>query len=400
MSLIGTAKALYRRWRHRCQEDADLDEEVRAYFDTLVERFEAQGLTNKEARCAARLHFDGPEQVKQKVRETRIGASLETVLQDLHYAWRSLLKNPGFTTIAVLTLAVGIGANTAIFSLINAVMLRTLPVEAPERLALLTDPADAGVDMDTTQGGLRTMLSYPEFQELRARNTVFSGLFAAQSSARTLEIFPGASVQSLTARTQLVSGEFFGVLGIQPVLGRTFTSEEDQVPGRNPVAVVAYDFWQRELGGRADVVQTTIRVGHGVFQVVGVAPPRFRGMVVGSDTDIWFPITMQQQVLPGWDYLKPRDTLWLQVMGRLAPGVSMKAAQDSINATLQQMLQSWHPGRNTSQEHIVLRSGAHGASELRGQFSDPLVLLMAMVGLVLLIACANIANRMLTVQYS
>ena len=400
MSLIGMAKALYRRWRHRSQDDADLDEEVRAYFDTVVERFEAQRLTNQEARRAARLHFEGPEQVKQKVRETRMGASLETTLQDLHYAWRSLLKNPGFTTVAVLTLAVGIGANTAIFSLINAVMLRTLPVEAPERLALLTDPSDAGVDMDTTQGGLRTMLSYPEFQELRARNTVFSGLFAAQSSARTLEIFPGASVQSLSARTQLVSGEFFGVLGIQPVLGRTFTSEEDQVPGRNPVAVVAYNFWQRELGGRADVVQTTIRVGHGVFQVVGVAPPRFRGMVVGSDTDVWFPITMQQQVLPGWDYLKPRDTLWLQVMGRLAFGVSMKAAQDSINATLQQMLQSWHPGRNTSQEHIVLRSGAHGASELRGQFSDPLVLLMAMVGLVLLIACANIANRMLTVQYS
>ena len=395
MPVIGVAKALYRRWRHRRQEDADLDEEVRAYFDVLVERFEAQGLTTKEARRAARLHFEGPEQVKQKVRETRMGASLETALQDLHYAWRSLLKSPGFTTVAVLTLAVGIGANTAIFSLINAVMLRSLPVEAPERLALLTDPSEAGVDMDTTQRGLRTMLSYPEFQELRVRNTVFSGLFAAQSSARTLEIFPAGAAQSLAARTQLVSGEFFGVLGIQPVLGRTFTPEEDQARGRNPVAVVAYDFWQRELGARADVLHTTIRVGRGVFQVVGVAPPGFRGIVVGSDTDIWFPITMQQQVLPGWDYLTPRDTLWLQVMGRLAPGVSMKAAQDGINAALQQMLQAWQPGKNTSQEHIELKSGARGASELRGQFSDPLVLLMAMVGLVLLIACANIANLML-----
>jgi len=395
VSLIGTAKVLYRRWRHRRREDADLDQEVRAYFDTLVERFEAQGLTSREARRAARLHFEGPEQVKQNVRETRIGAGFENALRDLHYACRGLLGNPGFTTVAVLTLAVGIGANTTIFSLVNAVILRALPVEAPERLALLTDPSDAGVNMDTTQRGLRTMLSYPEFQELRARNTVFSGLFAAQSSARMLEIFPGASAQSISARTQLVSGEFFGVLGIQPVVGRMFGTGEDQAPGRNPVAVLSYDFWQRDLGGRADVLHTTIRVGHGVFQVVGVAPPGFRGMAVGSDTDIWFPITMQQQVLPGWDYLKPRDTLWLQVMGRLLPGVSMKAAQDGINAALQQMLQSWRPGTDTRQEHIVLSSGARGASELRGRFSDPLVLLMAMVGLVLLIACANIANLML-----
>ena len=395
MPLLRTAKALYHRWRHRGQADADLDQEVQAYFDILVERFEAQGLSSDEARRAARLRFEGPEQVKQRVREARMGAGFEAVLLDVRYACRGLLKNPGFTTVAVLTLAVGIGANTAIFSLVNAVMLRALPVEAPERLALLTDPSDAGVDMDTTQNEVRTMLSYPEFQELRARNTVFSGLFAAQSSARTLEVFPSASAQSLSARTQLVSGEFFGVLGVQPVLGRTFTPEEDRAPGRDPVAVVAYDFWQGDLGGRPDVLHTTIRVGRGVFQVVGVAPPGFRGMVVGSDTDIWFPITMQQQVLPGWDYLKPRDTLWLQVMGRLAPGVSMKAAQQGINAAFQQMLQSWHPGQNTGQARIVLQSGARGASELRGQFSEPLVMLMAMVGLVLLIACANIANLML-----
>jgi len=244
VSWVSGVANLCRRWVHRRQVEEELDDEVRAYFDTLVERFIARGLSLQEARRAARLHFEGPGQVKEKVREARTGAAIETTLQDVRYAWRSLLNSSGFTAIAVLTLAVGIGANTAIFSLINAVMLRSLPVEHPEQLALLTDPAEAGVDMDTTQGGVRSILSYPEFEQLRARNTVFSGLFAAQSQVSSLDVFPGRAAQPVKARTQLVSSEFFGVLGVKPVLGRVFTPEEDKAPGLNPVAVVSYNFWQ------------------------------------------------------------------------------------------------------------------------------------------------------------
>ena len=193
MAWAARAASLYRRWRHRQQVEEELDSEVQAYFEILVEREMARGRSREEARRAARVEFEGPEQVKQKVREARMGAAMETTLQDVRYACRVLQESPGFTAIAVLTLALGIGANTAIFSLINAVILRSLPVEHPEQLALLTDPAQGGVAVDTTEGGTRSILSYPEFEQLRAHNTVFSGMFAAQSQVSDLDVFPGAS---------------------------------------------------------------------------------------------------------------------------------------------------------------------------------------------------------------
>ncbi len=397
MSWPHRAASLCRRLFHRQKMEEDLDREVQAYFEIMVERYMAHGLSPEAARRAARVDVDGPEQVKQKVREARIGAAVETTLGDVRYACRSLRKSPAL-------LALGIGANTAIFSLIDAVMLRSLPVEHPDQLVLLTDPAESGAAVDTTQGGLRTRLSYPEFEQLRSRNSVLSGLFAAQNEVNSLDVFPagGAARQALRAHTQLVSGEFFFVLGVQPILGRAFTPEEDKAPGTNPVAVISYGFWQREFAGEPNIVGSTVRVGQAVFQILGVAPPGFRGILVGSDTDFWFPITMQEQVLPGRSYLKPRDTLWLQVMGRLAPGVSLKRAEAGINVVFQQALHAWAAPLPTQKERlrlldqrIELRPGARGASALRGRFADALALLMAMVGVVLLIACANIANLML-----
>lgn len=389
----------FQRLTHRRRIEEELDEEVQAYFDVLTERHMARGMSREEARRAARVDSDGPEQVKEKTREARMGAMLETILGDVRYACRVLLKSPGFTAVAVLTLALAIGANTAIFSLINAVMLQFLPVEHPEQLVLLTDPTDNGVAVDTTEGGVRYRMSYPEFEELRSGNKVFSGMFAAQNEVNDLEVYLG-DVPS-RAHTQLVSGEFFGVLGVKALTGRVFTPEEDQ-PGANPVAVVSFDYWQRALGGESGVLGSTVRVGSGAFRIVGVAPPGFYGILVGSNADIWMPIMMQPLVLPNRDYLKPRDTLWLQIAGRLAPGVSFKTAEAGINVTFQQALRAYGAALPTEKERrsllnqkIELRPGAHGASQLRGQFADPLVLLMAMVGLVLLIACANIANLML-----
>ncbi|HUI55996.1 MAG TPA: ABC transporter permease [Bryobacteraceae bacterium] len=328
---------------------------------------------------------------------------MESLLQDLRFTIRTVLKSPGFLLVAVLSLALGIGANTAIFSLINAVMLRLLPVPHPEQLVLLTDPAEAGIAVETTEHGVRSILSYPEFDQLRAHNQVFSGLFAAQSQVESLDMFleRDGREQSTKAQTQLVSGEFFGVLGLTPALGRVFTPAEDQTRGANPVAVLSYGFWQREFAGDAAALSRTFRLGHGTFQVIGVAPRDFRGIVVGADTDLWIPISMQAQVLPGRDYLTPRDTLWLQVMGRLVPGMPIKRAEAGINVTFQQVLHEWavtstpEQRRGMFDQQIQFRNGAKGMSELRGEFSDPLVLLMAMAGLVLLIACANIANLLL-----
>jgi len=323
------------------------------------------------------------------------------LLQDLRYASRTLSRSPGFLLVAVLSLGLGIGANTAIFSVINALMLRLLPVAHPEQLVLLTDPGSSGVLIDTTEGGERSILAYPEFEHLRAHNEVFSGIFAAASAPVEVDAVSarGAGEQTAKARMQLVSGEFFDVLGVQPVLGRTFTPEEDKVPGTSPFAVISYGFWQRQFGGEAGVIAQTLRIGHGAFRIVGVAPEGFRGMLVGSEPDLWLPITMQAQALPGRDYLRPHDVLWLQVMARLAPGVSRAKAEAGVNVAFQRILRGWAAAvpnekerRQMLDQKIRLRAGARGASELRSQFSDPLLLLMAMVGLVLLIACANIAN--------
>jgi predicted permease len=268
----------------------------------------------------------------------------------------------------------------------------------------LTDPGSTGVAVETTENGVREKLSYPEFVELRAHNAVFSSLFAAESQVSNVDVYTGlgGQEQSTKVHTQLVSGEFFGTLGLQPIAGRFFTPAEDTAPGANPVAVISHAFWQSEFGATSDAVGKTIRIGQSRFQIVGVAPAGFRGILVGSDADIWLPITMQEQVLPGRYYLKPRDTLWLQVMARLAPGTSRATAQAGVNVEFQQILRQWAASAPTEgerrgmlQQQILLRDGAKGASQLRDQFSDPLVMLMAMVGLVLLIACANIANLLL-----
>jgi predicted permease len=307
--------------------------------------------------------------------------------QDLRFGARTLAKSPAFLIVAALSLALGIGANTAIFSLIEAVMLRALPVAHPQQLVLLTDPGSSGVAIDTTQRGVRSILSYPEFEALRARNQFFSGIFAASSMLNEVDLGAGSK-----ARMQLVSGEFFGVLGVQPVLGRVFTGDDDKTPGANAVAVISYGFWQRHFGGDPSAISKTLRVGQTLFEILGVAPEGFRGMLVGSEADFWLPMTMQAQALPGRDYLHPHDILWLQVMARLAPGMTRLRAEAGANVAFQQILQSWSAPLD---QKIELRPGARGASDLRDQFSDPLVLLMAMVGLVLLIACANIANLML-----
>jgi len=283
-------------------------------------------------------------------------------------------------------------------------MLRLLPVDHPERLVLLTDPSASGIDDDTTESGVRSILSYPEFEHLRTNNEAFSGIIASEAQVTDLDLFPGTgrTGQSIKAHGQLVSGEFFQVLGVRPVLGRTFTSDDDKVRGGSPVAVVSYDFWKKQLGESPDVIGSQVTTGQGVFNVIGVAPPGFTGILVGTDADIWFPMTMQQQVMPGRDYLTPHDTLWLQVMGRLAPGIALEPAEASINVTFGRLLQQWAPllpdernRKNKLEEKIQLRPGARGASSVRDQFSDPLTILMAMVGVVLLIACANIANLML-----
>jgi predicted permease len=333
---------------------------------------------------------------------------LLTFWQDIKFGARMLGKNPGFTTVIVLTLALGIGANTAIFSVVNSALIRRLPVKEPQQLVFLTNPDNQGMEQGFGDGN-RDFLTYPEFQELSKNNDVLSGLAASDTEGPKLSV--GVENQGLISegtpvQIGLVSGSYFSVLGINPLRGRLFTADVDAVRDANPVAVVSYRFWIDQLDGSSAALGRRIRIRATWYDVIGVTPPGFSGETVGLSTDVWVPLSMQSEIYPGRDYLsleaKPfHKTEWLQAIGRLKPGVGIDQANANLNTVFQQILQS-QTGEMSAEErrtflnqHLAVVEGSRGASTLRADFRKPLQILMAVVGLILLIACANVANTML-----
>jgi len=317
-------------------------------------------------------------------------------------------KNPGFTIVAVLTLSLGIGANTSIFSVVNSVLIRSLPVKEPHQLVFLTNPDNQGMEQGFGDGN-RDFLTYPEFQELSKNNEVLSGLAASASEGPKLSVGivnQGQISEGAPVQIGLVSGSYFSVLGVDPVFGRLFTTEVDVARDAHPVAVVSYHFWQNQLDGDPAALGRKLRIRRTWYDVIGVTPPTFSGETVGLSPEVWVPLSMQSEIYPGRDYLsveaKPFHKIeWLQAIGRLKKGVGIDKANANINAVFQQMLQS-ETGQMSTEErrtfmnqHLAVVEGSHGASTLRADLSKPLEILMAVVGLILLIACANIANILL-----
>ncbi|HEY6293837.1 MAG TPA: ABC transporter permease, partial [Terriglobia bacterium] len=306
---------------------------------------------------------------------------MQMIWRDLRYGVRMLVKNPAFSGIAVLTLALGIGANTAIFTVLDSVLLNSLPVRNPQQLVLLTDPGDGGMSVGSSTGD-RGMLTYAEFQDLAARNQVLSGIFAADALHGEIPVAVEGSQQNgegAEASVNMVSGTFFSVLGVDPLLGRTFTTDVDKLRDASPVAVISYSFWQRRFGGDTSVLSQKLRIRKTVYDVIGVMPPRFFGMTVGAAPEIWVPLTMQAEVYPGQDWLSVEKhpiekTEWLQVMGRLKPGVTVAQAKASLDLTFQQCLQSQlgqiseHDRHDFLNEHLPVADGRRGASMLQGEF--------------------------------
>jgi len=322
-----------------------------------------------------------------------------TLWQDLRFSLRILRKSPGFTVIAVLTLALGIGANTAIFSLLNAILLRDLPVRNPGQLVLFGTGRASG----STSGIATDAYSYRFYEEVERRNEVFS-----ESSATLSVLFGGmhgrvagsASLEPINV--QLVSGTFFPMLGVQPALGTAFTRADDEPLGAHPVAVISYSWWMRRFARDPAVLGKTIAIGPTIYTIIGVTPPEFFGTTVGQAPDLWVPLSMEKQVSPGWNGLE--DKWWdsLYILARLKPGVSVAQAQASVNVLAKAIWRDFagpdispDRQRNLDQAWIPLTSAARGLSPIRFQYSLPLQILMAVVGLVLLIACANIANLLL-----
>ena len=320
---------------------------------------------------------------------------------DLRYGLRTLRRSPVFTVVAVASLALGIGANTAIFSLMNQVMFRMLPVREPERLVVLHTEGPPREGWDSRDND-ETTFSYSMYKNLRDQNKVFDGVIARSSGSASVS-YRGETER---AYAELVSGNFFDVLGVRPVLGRFFVPEEDSAPGAHPVAVLSYGYWKRRFAANPEIVGEKININQHPMVIIGVEPATFEGVLSGNNPDVIVPIAMRQEIFPIDE--RPLDNVlfrWLNVFARLKPGVSTAQAGAAMNvlyhstsieelAHLKKTL-----GRRGREEYLAqkleLRPAAQGINLLRGQWQTALMALMGMVGLVLLIACANVANLLL-----
>jgi predicted permease len=324
---------------------------------------------------------------------------MDTLLQDFRYGIRTLLKNPGFTVVAVLTLALGLGANTAIFSLTDQILLRLLPVEKPEELVVLRSPGPKSGRV-WSDGDAAASLSYPLYKELVDKNNVFSGLLARFA----ISLSVAGEGQTERAEGELVSGNYFDVLGVRPALGRLFTSDDDRVVGSGQVVVLSHGYWTRHFGADPGILNKTLTVNGTLMTVVGVTRPGFTGVQVGQTPDIFIPITMKAQMTPNWDGMNDHKDYWLAIIGRLKPGLSAAQAEQALAPIYRQILEEDLPlmggfsaemRQRFVERPMLMGPGSRGRPILQRDAKEPLLVLMGMVGLVLLIACANVANLLM-----
>ena len=321
---------------------------------------------------------------------------------NLRLALRTLFRTPFVTIVAVLSLALGIGANSAIFSMFNQMLLRSLPVREPERLVNLGAPGpNPGSQSCTNAGGCDEVFSYPMFRDLEAERTGFSGVAAHRAF--------GANVayqnQTLNGDAMLVSGSYFGVLGLQPALGRLFTTNDDQTIGGHYVTVLSYDYWLSKLGGNPNVINDKIIINGQSMTIIGVAPKGFEGTTLGSSPNVYVPITMRHVMDPDFNGFTRRRTYWVYLFARLKPGVTMAQAKAAANAVYKPIINDveapLQDGMSAATmvkfkaKEITLSDGRRGQSSMYAQTRSPLILLFSITAIVLVIACANIANLLL-----
>jgi predicted permease len=351
------------------------------------------GLSADEASFAARRALGNATLVKEQVRETWGWTALEIFLQDLRYGLRTLRRSPGFAAVAVLSIGLGIGVNTAIFTLMDAVLLKSLPVREPERLVQF---------LRVNSSGQVATFPYPEYEKYRDQNHVCSDVAATFFLNRVIMTIDG---QPEAVGGLLASGNYFSLLGVDAILGRTLAPDDDRVQGAHPVAVISYGFWERRFGKNPSILGKSIVVNNTPLEIIGVTPPRFFGVRVGTSPDFTTPIMMQPQLGGGHSMLQSRGQ-WVNILGRLKPGVSPEQAQGQLAVlfyqTIDDRIAVAPAGEREStrkfreENRFELSPAAAGIlSNVRKQFSLPLKVLMTVVGIVLLIACANVANLLL-----
>ena len=396
-------------WRgHRAAREQELNREIEWHLNEIREEREAEGISPRQADHAARREFGNVAIVREESRAAWGWTLLEQFAQDLRYAVRTMAGYRLFTMLAVASLALGIGANAAIYSFMDALLLRSLPVAAPDRLALLNWHArirdshefvmhgSHGSDWgDAASGTTSGMFPYGAFELFRKNDAIFSsvfGYFHQSSLARRLNLT--VQGQSDMASVEYVSGEFFSGLGVPPASGRLTIPDDDRV-GASPVAVVSYPLAERRFGGVANAPGQSILIDNAPFTVTGVAPPGFFGVDPSRAPDLYIPIHANPRLAPA-EYQNP-NTYWIEIMGRLRPGVSLDQAQTVLAPQFHQWVASTAKtaAERAQLPELVVTPGKGGLSSLRRRYSKPLYVLLTLVGLILAIACANVANLLL-----
>ncbi len=399
--LIYRLRALF----HRRDMEADLEEELRFHLERETEKYAERGASAEEAARAARLALQGVEQTKERCRDARGIAFWDATLQDVRYAGRQLRSARGFAAATVAVLALGIGANTAIFSLLNAVMLRSLPVRDPQQLLVpaweargTPHPFNMGefeACFEQREGGrdAHCSFSYPVFRAIEADREIFSHATAFAGPMRlNMEARGSASLVDAL----VVSGDFFQTLGVRAAVGRLFV-ESDDTPQAAGAIVLGYGYWQRVFGGDASVVGKTIRLNAAPFTVIGVADAAFNRWSPGRSFDLWLPIHSTGKTGNSWgpSGLDDQHSFWLKIVGRLQAGVSPKQAQSKLTALVRNTMISEAKILDAHSElRVEVASADQALTGIRDMLAKPLSILMCGVGLILLIACANVATLM------
>ena len=367
--------------------DRELDEELRLHVERAIQRNIARGMREPQARDAAHREFGNVTAIAEEARDAWRWQWIEQAGQDVRYALRAMRKRPAFTAVAVWSIALGSGAAVALFAVLDSTLLRPLPVRDPAHLV-------------ESHGG-----SYPLYQRFRELHQVFSEVAAASLLDRSNVITSGAGEQNVDhglVRVQLVSGNYFSLLGVNAVAGRTLTPDDDRVPGGHPIVVISDGYWRRRFGSTPDVLGRTLALNGTTYTVIGVAPRQFTGETTGRPVDIWVPMMMQSQVMLEMPGLLERNNGWLHIIGRLKPGVTVTQAQAAVQPTYREN-EITFAGANATPQFIeklridpfVLVPIEHGYSRSRDTIERSMAILIAIVIAVLVIACANVAGLQL-----
>lgn len=390
--------ANWRGFSERKRRDEDLSRELDSYLAHEIDDNLARGMNSAAAREAALRKLGNPTCVREVIYEMNSVRPIDSLWRDLKFGLRQLRLKPGFALTAVLSLALGIGANTAIFTLVDQILLRLLPVHNPRELVQLR--LEGGRFGSNTGDGEHTF-SYLAYRHFSERNTVFAGLTGERIERASLT----GEHQAEMISVGMVAGNYFQVLGVLPHVGRLLTSDDDQMRNGHPVAVLQYDFWRSRFAGARAIIGSTIRLNGSPFTVIGVGASHFDGTVSGAATQVWVPVMMKPVITPTWDALDDERYSWFYLFGRLKPGVNTDQAQAALRVLYRQLQEEELKGEYFQKfpeargrflrQNLTLEPAGRGQSWLRTGVARPLIILQLLVGVVLLIACINVANLLL-----